>query len=65
MKRTELFQLVERALSTEALEEAICEALEDYIDYDEIAAQLMEDLADEIRDAALSVAREKMDYLPF
>lgn len=65
MKHSELYQLVEMAFSSSALDEAIVEALEDMIDYEGIAAELVCDLEGRIQDVALAVARERLQSLPF
>ena len=65
MKHSELYQLVEMAFSSSALDEAIVEALEDMIDYEGIAAEIICTLEDRIQDVALAVARERLQSPPF
>lgn len=65
MKHSEMYQLVEMAFSSSALDEAIVNALMDLIDYDGIAAEIVCELEDQIQDLALMVAREKLKALPF
>lgn len=65
MKRSKLYELVECAFSPSALEEAICEAIEDFIDYEEVASELLDEIRGEIHDAAVAAAREYLDCPPF
>jgi len=65
MKRSKLHEFVECAFSSSSLEEAICEAIENYIDYEAVAEELLDEIRDEIHAAAIDTAREVMDYPPF
>jgi len=65
MKRSKLYEFVECAFSSSALEKAICAAIENYIDYEDVAEELLDEIRDEIHTAAVAAARKIMDYPPF
>lgn len=58
MTRTQLARLVELAFDSTAMEDAFVEAIQDLIDYDKIAADLLDRHEDVIEDILEDLAEE-------
>ncbi|MBE6950775.1 MAG: hypothetical protein E7451_05495 [Ruminococcaceae bacterium] len=58
MTRTQLARLIELAFDSTAMEDAFVEAIQDYIDYDEIARNLLDQHSDAIDEIVEELAEE-------
>lgn len=60
MTKTQIARLVELAFNSTAMEDAFVEAIQDYIDYNEIAQNLLSNHSNAIEEILVELAEEAM-----